>query len=215
VDLFSDELNELCEELFPDSVKTMIATNVYAASKMSKNLRDSWVNMPMRMSWFAGHSFGFFIDQLMSKQIEESVIGKFPYSYRELRIPKCGYPYMEYYSDKGKFHIKKADKPERLPKAAIQRISNAQSNGFLDYGPDYIPQVEDNPFALITYGHRGFDLRFIEIGFPETDYSDWKGYWDISQNISKEIAESVLKDKEPELKEEYQEIVQKYSLKLK
>ncbi len=208
------KFDNLCEELFPDSVKTMVATNIYAACTISKNLRDSMINMPMRASWIAGHSLAYFIDKLLTGQIDNSTVGKFPYDYRETRIPKCGYPYMEYYSPKGKFHIKKVDKEHRLPTAAVHRISNSLANTvLLNYGSEYTGNV---PFALITFGHKRLDLSFIELGFPKPDYSDWADYWGISDKISKELAEEILLQKEPELKEEYQEkIVKRYELKLK
>mgnify|MGYP000930043290 CR=1 FL=1 len=219
MDLFGydEALVALRNELFPESIRTMLATNIYAACAMSRNIKDSLINMPKRASWIAGHSFAYYIDKLVTAQIDKSVVGKFPYSYQEIRIPKCGYPYMEYYSDYCKFHIKKAEKAERLPKAAIQRVSNSLSNEmFLDFGPEYIPVEENKPFALITYGHKGFDLTFIELGFPKWDYSDWVGNWDIAKNISKDVAEDILKNKEPELREEFNEkIVKGFELKLK
>lgn len=209
-----DKLHQLREELFPDSVKTLVATNIYAACTISKDLRDSMVNMPMRASWIAGHALAYFIDKLITQQIDISMIGRFPYDYRETRIPKCGYPYMEYYSQKGKFHIKKVDRAQRLPMAAVHRLSNSLANtNLLNYGSEYTGNI---PFALITFGHKRLDLSFIELGFPKPDYSDWAGYWDISDKISKELAEEILKQREPELKEEYQEkINKKYELKLK
>lgn len=220
MDLFSEnniELNALQEEMFSDSVKTAIATNIYVACQMSRELRDNMINMPMRASWLAGQALGFFIDKLMTELIDQSMVGKFPYNYREIRIPKCGYPYIEYYSTKGKFHIKKTDKPKLLPKAAVHRRSNALSNKyFLDFGPEYIPVGVNAPFALITYGHKKLEFNFIKLGFPKWDYSDWADQWDISETISKEVAEKIIIHKGPELKEEYQEIIEKkFELKIK
>lgn len=215
--LEDENLNQLRDDMFSESVKTMIATNIYVACNMSKDLRDSLIYMPMRAGWFAGHALGFFIDKLMTEEIDNSVVGRFPYNYRETRIPKCGYPYVEYYSANGKFHIKKMDKPEKLPKAAVHRVSNALVNKFfLDFGPEYIPDGVNVPFGLITYGHKKFDLTFISLGFPTWDYSGWANHWEITDNISKERAETIMTHKAPELKEEYQEqIVKKYELKLK
>lgn len=211
------ELNELRDNMFSDSVKTMIATNIYVACEMSKDLRNSLINMPMRASWFAGHALGFFIDKLMTEQIDHSIVGKFPYNYRETRIPKCGYPYIEYYSENGKFHIKKVDKEKCLPKTAVHRVSNALSNRFfLDLGPEHIPVGVNVPFSLITYGHKKFELSFVNLGFPKWDYSEWANHWDISDGISKEVAEIIMSRKAPELKEEYKEtVIKKFELKLK
>ncbi len=220
MDLFTDvndKLDALYDELFPDSVKTTIATNIYVACEMSRELRDSLINMPMRASWLAGQALGFFIDKLMTEMIDQSMVGKFPYNYREIRIPKCGYPYIEYYSTNGKFHVKKVNRAKVLPKAAVHRVSNALSNHyFLDFGPEYVPVGINAPFALITYGHKKQDLTFVEIGFPKWDYSCWAEQWDISKMISTEVAEQIMVHKGPELKEEYQEIIEKkFELKIK
>lgn len=209
-----DKLVGLRDELFPDYVKTVLASDIYAACTISKDLRDSMINMPMRAAWIAGHSVAYFIDKLLTQQIDNSIVGRFPYDYRETRIPKCGYPYMEYYSPKGKLHIKKVDKAHKLPAAAVHRISNSLSNAILlNYGSEFTGNV---PYALLTFGHKRLDLSFVKLGFPKPDYSDWAGYWDISEKISKEFTEEILKQKGPELKEEYQEkISKKYELKLK
>ena len=211
------KLDELRDQMFPDSVKTMIATNVYVACEMSKDLRDNLINMPMRATWIAGIALGFFIDKLMAEQIDLSIVGKFPYHYREIRIPKCGYPYIEYYSDNGKFHIKKVNKAEHLPNAAVHRVSNALSNQFfLDFGPEYIPTGVNVPFGIITFGHYKFERPFISLGFPKWDYSGWADRWDVSDRISREIAETIMSRKAPAIREEFQEnIMKKFELKIK
>lgn len=188
--------DELFAQMFPQQARQILASSVYVASKMSKSLRDEMISIPRRASMLAGHAFPVFIDRLMAKQIDEIDVGQFPYQYREITIPKCGHAYIEYHSPIGKFHIKKSNKANALPKAAVHRVSNAMSNKiFLDLGSEYIPENTSVPFSLITYGHKNFNITFIQIGFPTWDYSGWESNycWDISGDISKELVEYIEK----------------------
>lgn len=215
--LFSSELEVVRDELFLETTKVTIASNIFAACQMSKDLRDSMINLPKRASWFAGHALPYFIDRLLSVQIDNSVLGRFPYNYREVRIPKCGHPYVEYYSEIGKFHIKKVSKAGKLPDSAIHRRSNATSNQcLLNLGPEFTPGGVNVPFSLITYGHTRFNLDFIYLGFPKWDYTEWADNWDISNAVSREVAEDIRTGKGPALKEEYQEkIIRTFNLTFK
>lgn len=207
------------QEMFPKNVRTTIASSIYLASCMSKELRDSMVNIPRRGAMLAGHAFPVFIDKLIAAQIDQVAIGNFLYNYREFKIPQCGYAYIEYHSNVGKFHIKKSNKEEKLPNAAVHRISNAESNMvFLDFGPEFIPENTTVPFALITYGHKHFDLSFINIGFPAHDYSGWSDGFQMSimDDISKDAVENIRANVGGKIKEEFQEqITQQFKLNLK
>jgi hypothetical protein len=213
------KVDDLYEIMFPQQVRKVIASSIYAASNLSKELRDGLINLPMRASWLAGTTFPVFIDKIMAEQIDNIDIGKFPYCYGENRIPRCGYPYVEYYSPEGKFHIKKNNKPEKLPKAAVHRISNSLSNIlFLDYGEEFVPPNISVPFALVTYGHIRFELSFIQVGFPTHNYTGWEAEkrWNIVNDVSKEMVENIQQGKVGELKEELQEqITQEFNLKIK
>ena len=207
------------EMMFPKSVRTVISSSIYTANQWSKELKNSLISLPMRGSLFAGHAFPIFIDKIMASQIDKLEVGNFPYDYGEHRIPKCGYPYVEYHSPFGKFHIKKLEKAEKLPKAAVHRLSNSVSNLiFLELGDEYIPPNLGVPFGLVTYGHYKFDLTFIQVGFPTADYKEWADNkrWSIVDDVSKEMVEEIRHGAAGQIKEEFQEtILKKFTLKVK
>jgi len=209
-----EQLIQLREELFPDAVKTLVASNIYVACEMSKQVAcGEMAKTPRRATLIAGHSLPFFIERLMTKAIDQSVVGKFPYHYREEKVPKGAYTYVEYYSSLGKFHIKKVKKEGKLPSAAYHRISNALSNKLiLDFGPEYIPQGVYVPFSIITYGHTKFSLDFINLGLPFYNYTGWADIIPISDSVSPEMVENIKKENVPELKEEFRGRIEKQPL---
>lgn len=213
------KLSEQFEIMFPQSVRTVLSSSIYLASQWSKELRNSLVSLPMRGSLLAGHAFPVFIDKIVASQIDKLEVGNFPYDYGEHRIPKCGYPYVEYHAPFGKFHIKKLERAEKLPKAAVHRLSNSMSNLiFLDFGDEYVPPNLGVPFGLVTYGHYKFDLTFMQVGFPSADYKGWidSKRWNIANDISKEMVEQIRQGATGQIKEEIQEtILQKFTLKVK
>lgn len=215
----SEQLTGLREELFPDAVKTLVASNIFVACEMSKQIAygAEMINLPRRATWLAGHSLPFFIERLMTKAIDQSMVGKFPFNYREEKVPRGAFTYVEYYCSLGKFHIKKVPKEGKLPPASYHRVSNALANKLaLDFGPNYIPQGVHVPFSIITYGHTKFNLEFIGLGFPKYDYSGWADNVAISDSVSKETVETIRKENAPALKEEFQEKIEKnFDLKLK
>jgi hypothetical protein len=211
------EQPEVSNLLFSDDSKAIIASTIYVACGMSKNVCDDMINMPNRASWLAGLSLPFFIERLLANQIDQNQIGKFPFYYREVKSPKSAFSYIEYYSDTVKFHIKKVRKVEKLPTSANHRTSNAKVNQlFLGFGPEFVPQGVNVPFGIITYDHFKFDLKFICLGFPKYDYTDWQNpHLSIMEYISKEMSEYIKKENDLALKEEYKEKVEKILPKLK
>lgn len=213
------DVKERFNLMFSDKAKETIATSIYVACNMSKNMKNEMLTIPRRAAMLAGHAFPVYIDKILTSQIDSFDLNTFPYNYREDTIPKCGYSYIEYHNENGKFHIKKSDKKAKLPKSSVHRRSNAQSNLiFLDFGEEYVPSNVSVPFALITYGHKRFDLSYILIGYPSYDYSGWQDniLWNISNYISKERAEFIRNTYSENIEEEFRENITKtYNLKLK
>ena len=44
----------------------------------------------------------------------------------------------------------------------------------MNYGPNYIPEDINLPFAIVIFGHKDLDLKYIKIGFPTWDYTGCK-----------------------------------------
>lgn len=206
------------ENIYNDNVAMIIATNIFAAAHISKNIKKEYLNLPKRGSWLAGYALPFTIDKLLTQEIDKIEVGNFPFDYREERINGRYFPYVEYFSSDFRFHVKKSNCEHKLPEIRKFRLSNAQTNRIaLDFGDEYIDNSLTQGYGIITYNHKGFDLRYIIAGIPEYDYSGWAYKKDIMKNISKELANEIEKKNSVKLKEEFEEeIVKKqYGLRLK
>ena len=211
------DIKESGKLMYPEQVTQILASTIYAACSISKSMTENYINIPHRGALIAGQTFPFNIDRLLTKQIDTNEVGKFPFLYRENEVAGVSFPYIEYYSDIGKFHIKKSTTIDKLPQARVHRISNAQSNRiFLDFGDEYIDKNLDQVYGLISYNHKRFNMKYIVAGIPEYDYSGWAFKLDITTHLSKDLMEDIKKENEARLKEEFNEaIVKKYNLKLK
>lgn len=204
------DLEKIKGIMFSEHTTKVLVSTIYAACEISKKSAQDMINLPMRAFWREAYSLQFHIDKLLTKEIERAGIGKLPYHYREIKIPGCGYPYSEYYSEYGRFHIKKVSKKWKLPDAKKQRVSNAQSNKiFLDFGEEFILKDDINPFAIVTFGHKKFIPSFVVIGYPEYDYSEWAERWDVTTLVSREIVEQIRRENESELKDEFREFIER------
>lgn len=204
---------------FPDSIKKMISTNIYLATRATKEIRDMFLETPRAARRVAGIILPTYIDKYLISAINNLDINPLKIKTVE-RKGAGGSSYTEYISNNCKFHIKKTARPS-LPKEAYHRKTNAESNKiFLNYGPNYIPEDINLPFAIVIFGHKDLDLKYIKIGFPTWDYTGWQNgkLIEISNYISTDEADRIEKKipmMKEQLKVDFEKIEKEYRLTAK
>jgi hypothetical protein len=185
-------VDKMFDEAFPEYMRELIATNIFVATKAVKDVRDSFVTIPRIANRIAGTILQAYIDKYLIASIEGMDVNPLRFSAQE-KTGSRGFAYTEFNSLTCKFHIKKTNNM-RLPNAAVHRKANAESNKiFLNYGPEYMPEYPNVPFAIVIFGHKYLELQYIKIGFPTWDYIGWQQdkLLEILNYVSFEKAEKV------------------------
>ena len=209
------------EIMFPTPARRIIASSIFAACDIARSTCDQKLLMlPKRSYWREAYGLQFTIDDILTQYCEKPEIERLKFEPNEIRIPTCGFPYSEYSSDLGDFHVKKTDKKGALPEAKYQRVRKAQSNQTnLFDDPETLFDSDTMTYAIITFGHSKFNLEYVGIGFPEGDYSGWASeFIDISDSVVLSMVENIKRDKGESLREEFinqEEIQDKILVSLK
>lgn len=188
------------ELMFPLQAKQIIASAIFAACDIARTAAsEKLISLPRRSYWNEAHKLQFTIDEILTNYCDKPALEGLRYEAGEKLIAGCGYPYSEYSSDYGDFHVKKEKNKGRLPSAKSQRIHKAQSNQTsLDFSGNgtYVSIDERSlkPYSIVVFNHRKFNLEYVGFGFPECDYSDWASpFVDISSYVTLAMVEEIQK----------------------
>ncbi len=114
-------------------------------------------------------------------------------------------------------HIKKNDNKEKLPAKARFRKEEAKNNVQLTLNFDGIE--ESKPCSMIiTFNHKRFRLKYVQIGIPDENYERWLRRWSLMEYISRDNVENIVNEYKPELLKQIAEtenIKKKYSLEVR
>ena len=199
-----------------DKFKHMIADAVQAACIISQNVIDDTTapGIP-RTKWFnTACNLGYVISTLLTKMIDENNLPIISFS--EDRQGH-GRPIIHFHCGNAVMHIKKNDNKEKLPAKARFRKEEAKNNVQLTLNFDGIE--ESKPCSMIiTFSHKRFRLKYVQIGIPDENYERWLRRWSLMEYISRDNVENIVNEYKPELLKQIAEtenIKKKYSLEVR
>lgn len=215
--MFSTEKEEKVTEIYENQcivpVRSMIANSILSGCRIASKINEdpSNLSLPKSAYYNTAYTMGFIANKILVRLIDDDNFSGVLYS-----EPKHGHgrPCIQYQSNGITFQLKKETSVKKLPPRANYRVKqSAQNQTVLDLGAEYGPIPL---YMLVTYNHKRFKLDYVQIGVPKEDYSDWLQRWSLMQYIQEEQVEYIIKNYSTELKEEYQEdINKKYKISLK
>lgn len=208
--------DKLYSRYISKSFREMSASTIYSALTISRDFVLQHPSLPRTNYYWAAYNVQFIIPNIMMKIIEDQD-HKFLNVYGDEAPNPHGRPYVEFEINNIKVHIKKNRNAEKLPNISIYRESESTKNNMqmaLDFGTD--TAVSQKLFAIITYNHQRFNLKYIQIGFPKDDYSGWIDKWSLIDDIKSDTVEMIKKKYGPEIREEIaNNITKKYGFGLR
>lgn len=215
--MFLTEKEEKAVQIYENQllvpVRSMIANSILSGCRIASKIISDPSNFALpRATYFnTACELGFIANKILARLIDaDNFLGVL---YSE---PKRGHgrPCVEYNSNGITFQLKKENNVNKLPPKAIYRVEQSAENQLiLDFGNDYGPVPM---YMIVTYNHKKFKLDYVQIGVPIEDYSGWLQRWSLMPYIQEEQVEYIMKNYGTQIKEEYQEkIDKKYNISLK
>jgi len=215
--MFSTEKEEKAVEIYEKQcmvpVRSMIANSILSGCRIASKINEDPSNFALPKSAYfnTACTLGFIANKVLVHLIDDDNFSGVLYS-----EPKRGHgrPCIEYQSNGITFQLKKENNVKKLPPKANYRVEQSADNQMiLNFGEDYGPIPL---YMIVTYNHKKFMLDYVQIGVPKEDYSDWLQRWNLMPYIQEEQVEYIIKNYSSQLKEEYQEqIDKKYNISLK
>lgn len=204
----NDEL--IAEEIYrsniTDITKHMIANGIQATCQSCQNIMASALELgiPRSKKFDTACRFSFILSSILTKSIDENNLSQLTYD--EVSTGR-GRPIIHYRSGNAIFHIKKESNANRLPQGAKYRREETKGNEQILLFPDI---VEVPPaHMVVTFNHKDFQLKFIQIGMIDPTYERWLFRDDLLSYIQSNTVETMQKTYGAPLEQQAIELVQK------
>ena len=197
-------INRIVEESFPEEVKAEIVANISAGCRSAKEWGSEISSISRKSRYSAKMILGTFVERHLADAV---TFGHLPFSFSEERVTVNGYRYVEFLSDSVRWQVKQTSSPGKFPNQSSFRenrsISNQRFLGTQLTFPTLLIEDSNLPFAILTYGHNDFELKFVSIGFPEFAYKGWIKRFSLSiaDDRIKTFEEKILEENTPRIKE--------------
>ena len=203
----------LFDERFPEVAKEMIATSVQARCSIALDAASdkSAMGIPRSKMFAEACNLTFVINKVLTNAIDASNTPTMSY---EEAIVGRGRPMVHYLVDGFSLHIKKNQKADHLPKGAIFRMAETEENRQMSL--DFGAEIQMPVYLIVTYNHKNFRLRYVQIGIASYDYTSWLHRWNLADYIRQERVEVMRNEYGPAIRENFVEhISKKYHLEMR
>lgn len=68
---------------------------------------------------------------------------------------------------------------------------------------DFGDNIDEEIYMLVTFDHKAFNLRYMQIGIPKDDYSGWIRKWNLMTFVKQDQVEEIVKTNGPIIREEF------------
>lgn len=194
----------------PVLTKSIFATSILLSMKYARDVANDCPLIPRTFYYNASNQLRFIIYKLIVKYIDDNNLGEIkfhePRNEKGLTIPEF------IVNSNVTIHLKKTLNSEKLPVFSQARKEKSIVNEQLS-----LPFEDfNNYFCLVTYNHRKFNLKYMQIGVPDKNYEKWLYTENILTYIDKDIEENIDKNYSNEIKEDFNRKTQKeYKLAIK
>ena len=184
-----EEINseKVIRENIPVIIKKIIATSIYMAMKYARDQSFQCLQLPKTYYFKAAVELRFIIAKFIVKYIDDNNFVNVKYNEN---INEKGLPTPEILVDNIVIHLKKHNNPETLPCNSKKREMESLKNVQLTLGFE----EEHSYYCLATYDHKRFNIKYIQIGMPNENYSKWLGRENLLGYIDLDLAERVEKN---------------------
>lgn len=201
--------NKILAESISPVAKSIIATSIFMGLKTALEFWQEHPSLPKGAYYDAACQLRFIIYRTVAKMADEMPIARMTY----LELTGSSSPLFIIDSIL-KIQFKKNASMEMLPDAVQSRTIRALGNKqlTLPFGTQYDPAV----YCLVTYDHKAFKLKYMQIGIPDENYEKWLVKENLVDYIDKTMMERIEKEFVPRIKEEIADNISKnYKLSLK
>ena len=81
---------------------------------------------------------------------------------------------------------------------------------------DFGAEIQMPVYLIVTYNHKNFRLRYVQIGIASYDYTSWLHRWNLADYIRQERVEVMRNEYGPAIRENFVEhISKKYHLEMR
>ncbi len=210
----SEELQAIqaYEEHFPEIAKEMIATAIQAGCSISLDaISDgSAMGIPRSKMFTQACDLSFVINRVLTSAIDAKNIS--PMTYREDTVGH-GRPMIHYLVDRFSLHIKKNRNAHKLPKRALFRLAETKENQQLSL--DLNEGISNPMYLIVTFNHKDFHLRYVQIGIASYDYKGWLHRWSLMDYIRQDRADVMRNEYGPAIRENFESISKNYRLEMR
>lgn len=158
---------------FPKSDRATVVRAILAAcaEARAKSLEELSPLMLRRGRTYGANMLHYLVDKHLVAACKE---GRLMFQPSDRKATRGGYAYSRYSADSFAWIHKKANSPDRLPKVSVFREEHARGNqGTWDFETGDLVFGEEVRRVMVAWGHQDFELTFVVLGVPKTDYSGW------------------------------------------
>lgn len=187
-------------EILPPRVKQIFASAVFCGIKQAESIWREHPELPKNSRYNAGCQLRFIISYLLTKIADNELAARLTYTESSGNSSP-----IFLWDSRIKIQIKKHDKPEELPLISSNRSTNAKLNDSSLFAPDDFTEC----YALVTYHHKNFQCKYIQIGIPDAEYKRLLKWERIENYIDTELVENIEKNYSTEIKAAFDEKITK------
>lgn len=193
-------------EVLPPRIKQIFASAIYCGMKQAESIWREHPELPKHGRYNAGCQLRFIISYLLTEIADNELTARLTYTEAAGNTSP-----VFWWDSRIKIQVKKHNKPEELPKETADRASNAKRNQGSLFEADEFAEC----YALISYDHKDFKCKYIQIGIPDANYTQWLKVERIEDYIDMDAVENINKNYSKSLESAFsEEITKQFGLTL-